>query len=168
MNPPPDYSDPHLRRGGWRMMGQAALVSRGWVVLGVSSSLLWVVAKLSVPLMAREAIDAGIDGDDTTTLVRWTIAIAVATVIAAGSSALRRYAAFALSLRAETDIRNRLFGHLQGLHFGYHDVAQIGDLMARANLDLKQIQNLLVFIPVGGANLVMVVGITAVLFVVDQ
>ena len=156
-----------LRRAGWRLMHRAAFASRGWVAIGVAASLLWVAAKIALPLMTRNAIDAGIEGDETDTLVRWIVAILGATVVAAASSAMRRYAAFALSLRAETDIRTRLFSHLQGLHFGYHDTAEIGDLMARANLDLRQIQNLLVFIPLFGANLVMVAGITVVLFALD-
>ena len=159
--------DRTLRRAGWRLMGQAAFVSRGWVAIGVTCSLLWVAAKIALPLLTRNAIDTGIEGDDTDTLVGWAVAILGASIVAAASSAMRRYAAFALSLRAETDIRTRLFSHLQGLHFGYHDTAEIGDLMARANLDLRQIQNLLVFIPLFGANLVMVTGITVVLFVLD-
>ena len=130
-------------------------------------SLLWVVVKITIPLMARSAIDAGVEGDNQDAVIAWAIGIAAVAVVAAFTASMRRYAAFALSLRAEADLRSRLFDHLQGLHFGYHDVANVGDLMARANLDLKQIQLLLVFIPVGGANVVMVVGICAVLFSID-
>ena len=71
----------------------------------------------------------------------------------------RRTAAFAVSLRAEAELRRRLFDHLQRLHFGYHDGAQIGELMARVSTDAKQVQMLLVFIPIAGANVVMVVGV---------
>ena len=137
------------------------------MAIGITASLLWVAVKIAMPLMARAAIDDGIGTEDWTALVWWTVAIALTAVIAAFTSSIRRYAAFALSLRSEANLRSRLFEHLQGLHFGYHDVVQVGDLMARANLDLKQIQLLLVFIPVSGANLVMVAGITVVLFVID-
>ena len=27
-----------LRRGGWRLMGEAALASRGWVIIGIACS----------------------------------------------------------------------------------------------------------------------------------
>lgn len=156
-----------LKRGGWRLMGQQARTSPGWAAFGIACSLLWVAVKIATPLMARSAIDQGIGEEDWTALGWWTVAIAAAAVIAAATSSLRRYAAFALSLRAEANLRARLFQHLQGLHFGYHDLAQVGDLMARSNLDLKQIQLLLVFIPVTGANLVMVVGITVVMILID-
>ena len=64
-------------------------------------------------------------------------------------------------------LRSELFAHLQQLHFGYHDRAEIGNLMARANLDLRQINNLVVFTPVLVANFVMVIGILAVLFTIN-
>ncbi len=85
------------------------------------------------------------------------------TVVIAVCTAFRRYAAFAISLRAETDLRRQLFAHLQRLHFAYHDRAQTGELMSRANTDLRQIQLFLVFVPVAGANIVMIVGVAAVL-----
>ena len=162
-----ESSDTELRRGGWHLIRQQARASPGWAAFGITVSLLWVVVKITIPLMARSAIDAGVEGDNQDAVIAWAIGIAAVAVVAAFTASMRRYAAFALSLRAEADLRSRLFDHLQGLHFGYHDVANVGDLMARANLDLKQIQLLLVFIPVGGANVVMVVGICAVLFSID-
>ncbi len=60
-----------------------------------------------------------------------------------------------LSQRAAYDIRNRFFGHLQHLSFGFHDRAQSGDLMARAIGDISKVQQFLgqglleaVYIPV--------------------
>ena len=44
---------------------------------------------------------------------------------------------------------------------------QIGNLMARANLDLRQINQLVVFVPVFAANVVMVIAILAVLFTLN-
>ena len=91
----------------------------------------------------------------------------LATAIVGGMSYLRRYSAFAISLKAEAELRRRLFDHLQRLHFGYHDRAQIGELMARVSTDAKQVQLLLVFIPIFGANIVMIVGVSIVLFALN-
>ena len=60
-----------------------------------------------------------------------------------------------------------MFDHLQRLHFGYHDRAQIGELMARVSTDAKQVQLLLVFIPIFGANILMIVGVSIVLFALN-
>jgi ATP-binding cassette subfamily B protein len=157
----------HVRRGGWRLMREVASQSRRSIVLGVLAALGWTIAKITIPLLALQAVDHGIDPYDRGALMRWSIAVVVATMFVGGCTAYRRYAAFKISLRAEAELRRRLFDQLQRLHFGYHDRAQIGELMARASIDAKQVQMLLVFIPVGGANVVMVLGVAAVLFVLN-
>ncbi len=165
--PPSAVAQPELRKGGWRLMREAAARSPGWIAIGTIASLGWTVAKVAVPLLALRAIDDGIDPYDGGSLLAWCLAIVGLTILIAIFTAGRRYAAFAISLRAEADLRRRLFDHLQGLHFGYHDRALVGQLMARANLDLKQVQLLLVFIPVAGANIVMIIGVAAVLLLLN-
>jgi ATP-binding cassette subfamily B protein len=156
-----------LRRGGWRMMREALRPSKGWIVIGVLSALGWTVAKVTIPLLAQRAVDEGIDPYDADALLHWTVAILGVTLVITVCTALRRYAAFAISLRAETDLRRDLFAHLQRLNFAYHDRAQTGELMSRANTDLRQIQLFLVFIPVAGANIVMIVAVTCVLVAIN-
>jgi ATP-binding cassette subfamily B protein len=141
--------------------------SRRWIALGVLTALGWTAAKVTIPLLAQRAIDGGIDPYDADVLLRWTLALGAVTVVVAVCTAFRRYAAFAISLRAETDLRRQLFAHLQRLHFAYHDRAQTGELMSRANTDLRQIQLFLVFVPVAGANIVMIVGVAAVLVAIN-
>src|SRR5439155_1334494 len=65
------------------------------------------------------------------------------------------------------DLRQRLFAHLQRLHFGFHDRSQTGQLMARANSDLQQIQFFLVFIPLAIANTLTVVSIAVILLFIN-
>ena len=64
----------------------------------------------------------------------------------------RRYLAFGIAYKAETDLRHRLFAHLQRLHFAFHDHAQTGQLMSRAATDLQQIQGFVVMIPITISN----------------
>ena len=116
-------------------MREVASQSRRAIVLGVLAALGWTVAKITIPLLALRAVDRGIDPYDRGALMRWSIAVVVATVFVGGFTAYRRYAAFKISLRAEAELRRRLFDQLQRLHFGYHDRAQIGELMARASID---------------------------------
>jgi ATP-binding cassette subfamily B protein len=147
------------------MMAASLRPSKGWIVAGVLASLTWAGTKMVVPLLVRDALDKGLDPYDSGTLLRYGGIIMAVTVFVAISSAMRRYAAFALSLRSEADLRHQMYGHLQRLHFGYHDAAHTGQLMARATTDLKQIQMMLIFIPVTGANVLMIgaVGVTLLL-----
>ncbi len=138
-----------------------------WILLGVGAALGWTVAKITIPLIALEAVERGIDPYRSGALVRWSIAIVAVTLVIGLFTFGRRYSAFKISLYAEAELRRRLFDHLQRLHFGYHDRAEIGELMARVSTDAKQVQMLLVFIPVAGANVVMVLGVAVVLFVLN-
>lgn len=142
-----------------------SLVRRQWkgVTAGVLVGLAWTLAKVAVPLAVAAAIDRGIDPYDGSALLAWTLVILGLGLVAAAFTGLRRYLAFRESRWAETDLRDRLFAHLQRLHFAFHDEAQTGELMSRANTDLQQIQQLVVLIPLTMSNLLTVVAVTVIL-----
>jgi ATP-binding cassette subfamily B protein len=81
--------------------------------------------------------------------------------------ALRRYFGFKLSYRAEADIRNRIFTHIQRMAFNFHDVTSTGELMARASSDLSQMRIILAMLPITVANLTMFFVVTVVLIIID-
>ncbi|HEY5156243.1 MAG TPA: ABC transporter ATP-binding protein [Acidimicrobiales bacterium] len=137
------------------------------MAFGVVVGLLWTVARVSVPALVGGAINQAIVPGDRAALVRWTAAIAVAAAAAAVFTGLRRYWAFKVSRRTETELRDRLFAHLQRLPFAYHDQVQTGDLMSRANTDLQQIQFFVVMIPLTISNFVTVAAVTVILFTID-
>jgi ATP-binding cassette subfamily B protein len=95
------------------------------------------------------------------------VAIGITGLVAALFTGLRRYWAFRESRWAEADLRERLYAHVQRLHFGFHDRMQTGELMSRANTDLQQIQNLIVLIPLTISNGVTVLAVTVILFTID-
>ena len=162
-----ELSSPEHRKGGWRLMRHALRPSRKWIVVGVLAALAWSAGKVTIPLLAQRAIDQGIDPYDADAMLRWTLLIAAVTIVIAVCTGLRRWSAFQISVRAETDLRRRLFAHLQRLHFAYHDAAQTGELMSRANSDLRQIQMFLVFVPLSGANVVLILGLSTLLFSIN-
>jgi ATP-binding cassette, subfamily B, bacterial len=138
-----------------------------WVAVGVVLGLVWTGARVIVPLLVRGAIDHGIADDDTGALVAWCAAIAVVGTIQAVATGFRRYAAFLVARRTETDLRDRMFAHLQGLHFAYHDEAQTGQLMSRSNTDLNQVQQFIVMIPLTLSNAAAVLAVVFVLLSID-
>jgi ATP-binding cassette subfamily B protein len=137
------------------------------VTVGVTVGLLWTVAKVSVPALVSRAVDQGIEAGDMAALVRWSLAIAGAAVVAATFTGLRRYWAFRESRLVEARLRDQLFAHVQRLHFAYHDRTQTGELMSRANTDLQQIQALVVLIPLTISNALTVGAVTVILAVID-
>lgn len=133
------------------------------VAAGAAAGLVWTAAKVSVPLLARQAIDHGIVAGEGGALARWSLALLAVGIVQGACTGLRRYLAIGVAARIETDLRQRLFAHLQRLHFAFHDRAQTGQLMARANSDVQQIQFFLVFIPLAVANTLTVAAVAAVL-----
>ena len=150
-----------------RLMREASWPPGGaftWV--GVLFGLIWTAAKVSVPTLARLAIDRGIIADEQGALLRYSLKHDGRRKLPRkrrAFSRLRRYLAIGIAARVETDLRQRLFAHLQRLHFAFHDQAQTGQLMARANSDIQQIQFFLVFIPLFIANAATVVAVAVVL-----
>ena len=99
--------------------------------------------------------------------VIWAVLIGCAGLMTGTFTALRRYIAFRESRLTETRLRERLFDHILGLHIGYHDRAQTGQLMSRSSSDLNQVQAFVVMIPLTISNLALVVGVVVILFVTD-
>src|SRR3954462_13659262 len=138
-----------------------------WVRVGVLVGLAWTAAKVSVPLLVRAAIDHGIEADDGQALLMWVGIIALVGIAQGAFTGMRRWFAFKVARWSETALRDRLFAHLQRLHFSYHDRAQTGNLMSRANTDLNQVQQFLVMIPLTLSNAVTVLAVTVILLTID-
>lgn len=122
---------------------------------------------VTIPYLVGAVIDRS---TTTTTLsVIWPLlaAMAVAGSIQAVGIALRRYFGFKLSYRAEADVRNRIFTHIQRMAFNFHDVTSTGELMARASSDLSQLRLILAMLPITVANLAMFVVVAIVLIIID-
>jgi len=163
----PTVDDSRSSRDGWKLIRDTMRAQRRGITLGVLVGLLWTVGKVVAPLLVRTAIDRGIVADDRDALLRWSLAVAGAGVVAATFTGLRRYLAFRESRWAETVLRDRLFAHLQRLHFAFHDENQTGDLMSRANTDLLQIQQFVVLVPLTISNLLAVTSVAVILALID-
>ena len=151
------------RRAGWRLIRSAMRPQWRWVAAGIGAGAAWTVARLVVPLLAGNAVDDGIRRGDLRQVELLIAAMLAFGVLQAVASGTRRYAAFRIALRTETDLRARLFAHLQRLHFAFHDEAQTGQLMARANSDLSQINNVVILIPLTAASVLTMLGVIVIM-----
>ena len=152
---------------GWPLILEACRSRRAGLAFGVLVGLGWTSGKVSVGLLVQRAVDRGIEADDMGALRQWALVIVLAAFVVGLFTGLRRYAAFREARWIEADLRERLFAHLQRLHFAYHDRAQTGQLMSRANTDLQQIQAFVVMIPLTISNSVTVIAVTVILVTID-
>jgi ATP-binding cassette, subfamily B, bacterial len=154
-------------RTGWRLILRSVRARRAGLILGVSTGLAWTAAKVSTGLIVKTAVDRGIEANDMGALVRWSLTLGIVAVFSATFTGLRRYLAFREARWIEADLRDRLFAHLQRLHFAFHDRSQTGQLMSRANTDLQQVQAFVVMIPLTISNAVTVLAVTVILALID-
>ncbi|MDQ1480119.1 MAG: ATP-binding cassette, subfamily bacterial [Actinomycetota bacterium] len=131
--------------------------------LGILAGLLWAVARVAVPSLAGAAVDHGVAKADWSSARNWMFLILAVGAVQAISTGVRRYAAFGLAWRVERDLRMRLVAHLQTLHFAFHDRAQTGQLMAYANTDIQQINNVVLLIPLTIASTIQMVAVAVIL-----
>jgi hypothetical protein len=158
-------ADPYDPPSRWKLLSSTLRAQRRNLIIGSVIGLLWMVGKISVPILVRFSIDRGIaDGD---LLWLWVGLIVVAGLLVGTFTALRRYYAFREARWTETRLRERLFNHIMSLHVGYHDRAQTGQLMSRSSSDLQQIQSFVVMIPITMSNLGMILAATIILFATD-
>jgi ATP-binding cassette, subfamily B, bacterial len=154
-------------RTGWRLILRSVRARRAGLILGVSTGLAWTAAKVSTGLIIKTAVDLGIESNDMGALFRWSLTLGIVAVFSATFTGLRRYLAFREARWIEADLRDRLFAHLQRLHFAFHDRSQTGQLMSRANTDLQQVQAFVVMIPLTISNAVTVLAVTVILALID-
>ncbi len=155
-------TDRARRRIGWRVMRDAIRPHRFWSWVGIGAGLGWAIARVAIPKLTGLAIDRGINSQHHE-LTRWVAILLTAGLFQALFTGIRRYAAFRLAYRVETDLRMRLVAHLQSLHFGFHDEAQTGQLMANANSDLQQINQVVLLIPLTIASTLTMLAVIVVL-----
>ena len=134
------------------------------IVLAVGSQ----AAGLAIPWLIGDAIDGPIpdgDGERLALLVGLIVAFGVAKAVMMVG---RRLISGQQALGVEYDMRNALYGHLLRLSFGFFDRHQTGQLMSRATVDL---QNVRFFLGYGliflAQHVLTIVGVTALLFVID-
>lgn len=144
-----------------------ALLRRQWVGLGlgIAVGLMWTLGKVAIPQLTRLAIDRAILGEESAW--KWAIWIGCAGLVTGTFTALRRFIAFSQSRLVERRLREQLLDHILGLHIGFHDRAQTGQLMSRGSSDLNQIQAFVVMIPITVSNLFLIIFVVIALFLMD-
>ena len=149
------WADPATRRG-IRLLGRTLLQYRRESVLSVVFALVWMGLVVAIPLITAQVIDSIRGGDASSMNVLLIVMLGLGLIKALGVGG-RRFFAFVLSYRAETDLRNRIFEHTQRLQFAFHDQVSTGELMSRASTDLGQVRLIFAMLPITVANLGMFV-----------
>lgn len=129
------------------------------------ASLLWTAGRVAVPLFVQRGLDRGVRKDGP--LLPWALLITAAGLLSAVFLGVRRYMAFRNARVIEARLRDRIFTHIQRLHFSFHDANATGELMSRGNTDLQHFQNVVVLIPLTFGNFLIVVSVTTIMLILQ-
>jgi ABC-type multidrug transport system fused ATPase/permease subunit len=114
--------------------------TRAFVMVG--ALVLGTAASLAPPLLARAAIDQGIDRHDTGTLVLVVVVFLISAVIVWGMTYAQTYLVGWVGQRALADLRIRIFKHLQTLPVGFYESRPAGVLISRMTNDVEALDSL--------------------------
>jgi ATP-binding cassette subfamily B protein len=104
--------------------------------------LLGTAAALAPPLLARAAIDNGIDRHDHGTLVLVVVAFLVSALLVWVMTYAQTYLVGWVGQRALADLRIRIFTHLQSLPIGFYESRPAGVLISRMTNDVEALDSL--------------------------
>ena len=140
----PDTEFSYDRSSVWRWLVSHALRYPWHVVVGTLLRAGVVVAAVQVPKLMGDAFDA-VAGADSGQGVLFGFALAIVglSVLRGVLQLLANYTAEIVALRMERDVRDELYVNLLGKSQTYHGQQRVGDIMARATNDVKQL-NLMV------------------------
>jgi ATP-binding cassette subfamily B protein len=154
-------------RSGVKLLGTLLNNYRSIAAKSIFGALIWMAMIVTIPYLVGVVIDTSTTTADMSMVWPILIGMTIAGAIQAVGVALRRYFGFKLSYRAEADVRNRIFTHIQRMAFSFHDITSTGELMARASSDLSQLRMILAMLPITVANLAMFLVVAVVLIIID-
>jgi ATP-binding cassette, subfamily B, bacterial len=136
--------DPDQSKSWWRRL-LPLLISRKWVVIGVVAfSIIAVGAQAMVPLVVGNAVDAI---DAAADILPYLFLLAGLIVVRVGVGRIQRYLLQYTGFAVEYDLRVLLFEHFHRQSVGYIDRHGSGQLISRANSDVRAVERFLSFGP---------------------
>jgi ATP-binding cassette subfamily B protein len=150
--------DPDTSKGWFRRLLPIIVARRAAFVVVLVTGLVGLALQVSVPMVLRQAVDRSLgDLDGSAAFADLERHVILLVVMAAASFGLRftyRYLLFGTACRIETDLRDAVYQHLTRLSFSFYDRVAAGEVISRANSDIRSIQLLLAFGPLAGLSAV--------------
>ncbi len=148
--------DSDINKGWLKRLFPLVKSHPGVLAVGIIFGILALGAQAIVPYIGRLAIDA-VEDANRSNLIRFIIVLSILPFIRAIAGSLYRSAFFKLAFRIDTDLRNLLYAHLTRLSFSFYDRTVSGEVVSRANSDIRSIQILFAFAPLGITSLLIFV-----------
>jgi len=115
---------------------------RAALALGFLCVLVTQAAHVAIPRVVQGAVDAlGAEpGPDLDAVAAAALIVVGLALVRGGTQFAMRWLIVGVSRRMELALRQRVFEHLERLHFGWFDAARTGDVLSRATQDVEAVR----------------------------
>jgi ATP-binding cassette subfamily B protein len=133
----------------------------------LAAVVVYVASQVSIPVVIRHVVDGAV-GNLPGLRLDWAVPLFVAlAAVNAFSGFLQEWLAARLAQRVIFDLRRAMFAHLQDVSLTFLDQTHVGRLMSRLQGDVNALQEFLETSVSAIGDLALLVGIMAVLLVMD-
>lgn len=137
----------HDRGRGWiRRMVPVVWSHRATFLAAWAATLVSVIIGLASPAVVREAVN-GLAGGSLSGIRVYVILLCALAVGRFAFGFVSRYAMLSSAYAIEYDLRAIIYEHLTRMSFSFYDRVQSGQLISRANSDIRSVQMFLAFGP---------------------
>ncbi|RMH81718.1 MAG: ABC transporter ATP-binding protein [Actinomyces sp.] len=152
--PPIPEIAPDRGRGWLRRIAPVVVRQRRGFAVGIAAGLVATAASVGVPVVVGRGVDA-IVADRP--VAPWVLALAGLALVRFAFGFTYRYSLFRAAHHLEADLRKLVFRRLTELSFSFWDRTMSGQVISRANTDIRSIQLLFAFGPLVAMQLLLLV-----------
>jgi ATP-binding cassette subfamily B protein len=138
--------DPDRSKGWIRRVWPVVAAHRGLLTWSLATAMVALLANVAVPAVMQAGINDALV-DRTSSLEPYVVALVVLGVVRGITGATYRYGLYRMAYLIETDLRAIVYDHLTRLSFSFYDRIQSGQVISRANSDIRSVQMFLAFAP---------------------
>ena len=149
--PPKGMVDPDRSKGWIRRVMPLLRARRGQFGTGLAFALLAMIAQILTPRIVMAGIDSALT-DRTRALMPFVWALLALAAARGLFTFAYRFILYRVAYHLEYDLRVSMYQHFTRLSFSFYDRVQSGQLISRANSDIRSIQMFLTFAPLMTLN----------------
>ncbi|MGF1595931.1 MAG: ABC transporter ATP-binding protein [Acidimicrobiales bacterium] len=148
---------PDRSRGWLRRLLPVVLARRVLFAGSLALALVSMLLQVAIPAVLRQAIDRALT-EQSQALVPYVVVVVALGATRALFTFGYRYGLYRMAYEIDYDLRVILYEHLSSLSFSFYDRTSSGQVISRANSDIRSVQMFLVFAPL--------IAMTSTMFVV--
>jgi len=146
-DPPKATIDPD-KSHSWLVRARPIVLShKGTLLTALILSFVGLVIQVQIPLLLGEAVSNSLGRHPTVPLSHYTWLVFILAIATGISAYISRLFLMRTAYAMEFDLRNIIYNHLTRMSFSFYDRVQSGQLISRANSDIRSVQMYLTFAP---------------------